>query len=180
MVRGAAFVLSVLCLPSCGDDPYDAYPRTPAGYRLKVDDYGSGIDWNEAAKRLDGCMLAAAERMSNAQGVDVGRFLSTPSRERIVFRFVDDVRFNVGGVMARGVVENGPRIRLVYWTHSTLVGLPIDAPEDAPTGTPPWTVLPSERLYPGKWSYGLLNDADVSALLYHEIGHVLFGSTWGH
>lgn len=159
-------------------DPYDEYPKTPAGYRLKIDDLGSGLDWSAAAARFDQAMVDAAVLMHDQYGYSIEAFLALPFEEEIVFRFVDDVRFDVGGIWARGVLD-GRKIKVVYWTHSTIVGQPIATPQDAPPGTPPWTVLPS-TLYPGQYSYGLKHDPDIAALLKHELGHAIYGPGFEH
>lgn len=172
--------IALLSALGCKDkDPYDEYPRTPAGYRLKIDDYGSGLDYGQAAARFDAAMIDAAVMMHDQYGVDVGYFLAVPSKKEIVFHFVDHVYFFVEGTRARGMVD-GHRILVVYWAHSTIYGLPIATPQDAPPGTPPWTILPSEVLYPGQYSYGMKHDRDVAALLKHEIGHVIFGFDFEH
>lgn len=157
------------------EDPYRDAPKTPAGYRMEWEALGSDVSWDEVAVRFDAAMVAAAASMRAQYGVEEARFLGLPHEEKIVFHVWDHVQIDGW----RGKFQ-GKRIDVVYWTHSTLVGLPIDAPEDAPVDAPGWTVLPSTKLYPGKWSYGLLHDADLAALLRHELGHAIFGPDFEH
>lgn len=157
------------------DDPYRDAPRTPAGYRLVWEDLGSGVTWEEAAGRLDRAMGAAARTLNARTGVAVEAVHALPGDRRIVFHVFDHVAWD--GWRGRCLPH---RVDLMFWTHSTLIGRAVDAPELAPREAPAWTVMPSAELYPGLWSYGLIDDADFVALLAHELGHALYGPGFEH
>ncbi len=169
--------LLIVALAGCpgDDDPYRDAPRTAAGYRVVWEDLGSGVAWKEVAARVDRSLPEAARSLNERYGVDVAAILALPHELRIVFHVFDHVEW--GNWRGR---YSAHRLDVMYWTHSTSVGRPIDAPEGAPREAPAWTVMPSRTLYPGQWSYGLLDDADFAALLAHELGHALFGPGFEH
>jgi hypothetical protein len=174
-VKNAILLLIPLWALGCEDyfdsvedrEEYRDTAKSPGGIHFEAY-LASDIGTLDAiGARLDAAYYEAGKQFEAKFGYPLAFWLSLPHEERLIFHIIDGVQFpSAGGIMARGE-QVGRYVRIVWWGYRyapDLASVPADAPQH--------TITPSVK-YPGQYVYGVIDDADFAALIYHEMGHFI-------